>query len=75
MDELVNQVAQRTGLSQDQARQAAEAVIGFLKDKLPAPIASQLDGVLSGQANPDDIAGQAGQALGGLGGMFGGDKS
>ena len=77
MDELVNQVAQRTGLSPDQARQAAEAVLGFLKDKLPAPIASQLDGILSGQANPGDIAGQAGQALGGLGGMFGGggDKS
>lgn len=77
MDELVNQVAQRTGLSQDQARQAADAVLGFLKDKLPAPIASQIDGLLSGQggqANPGDIAGQAGQALGGLGGMFGGDK-
>ena len=74
MDELVNQVAQRTGLSQDQARQAADAELAFLKDKLPAPIASQIDGLLSGQsgqANPGDIAGQA---LGGLGGMFGGDK-
>lgn len=69
MDELVNTVAQKTGLSPDQARQAVEAVVGALKDKLPGPIASQIDGVLSGNANPGDIAGQA---LGGLGGMFGG---
>lgn len=74
MDDLVNQVAQRTGLSPDQARQAVDAVVGLLKDKLPGPIASQIDNVLSGNANPGDIAGQAGQALGGLGGMFGGNS-
>jgi uncharacterized protein (DUF2267 family) len=69
MDELVNQVCQKTGISQDQAQQAVQTVIGFLKDKLPAPIASQLDSVLSGQGGAGGIAGQAGQALGG---MFGG---
>lgn len=73
MDELVNQVAQKTGLSPDQARQAVDAVLGFLKDKLPGPIGSQIDNVLSGQsANPGDIAGQA---LGGLGGILGGGGS
>ena len=75
MDELVNQVVQKTGISQDQANQAVQTVIGFLKDKLPGPIASQLDGIMSGQANPGDIAGQAGQALGGLGNMMGGSNS
>lgn len=75
MDELVNQVCQKTGISQDQAQQAVQTVVGFLKDKLPAPIASQLDNVLSGQANAGDIAGQAGQALGGLGGMMGGGNN
>lgn len=69
MDELVNQVCQKTGISQDQARQAVQTVIGFLKDKLPGPIAAQLDGVLGGQGSAGGIAGQAGQALGG---MFGG---
>ena len=69
MDELVNQVCQKTGISQDQARQAVQTVIGFLKDKLPGPIAAQLDGVLGGQGSVGGIAGQAGQALGG---MFGG---
>jgi hypothetical protein len=72
VDELVNQVSQRTGLPPDQARQAVQAVVDALKSKLPEPIASQIDGVLGGQSNPGDIAGQA---LGGLGGMFGGGGS
>jgi len=70
MDELVNQVASRTGISQDQAREAVQMVVDFLKSKLPAPIAGQIDAVLSGNTL-DDAAQQAQQALGGLGGMFG----
>lgn len=69
MDDLVNQVCQRTGLSQDQAQQAVQATIDALKSKLPGPIASQIDNVLGGQGGGGGIAGQAGQALGG---MFGG---
>ena len=57
MDELVKQVAGKTGISEDQARSAVNTVIGFLKDRLPAPIAGQLDNVVSG----------GGQAAGGLG--------
>ena len=76
MDELVNQVVQKTGISQDQANQAVQTVIGFLKDKLPGPIGSQLDSVLGGASGgAGGIAGQAGQALGGLGDMMGGPKS
>jgi hypothetical protein len=69
MDELVNQVVQKTGISQDQANQAVQTVIGYLKGKLPEPIASQLDSVLGGQSSSGGMMGQAGQALGG---MFGG---
>lgn len=62
MDELVKLVVQKTGISEDQARQAVTVVINFLKERLPAPIASQVDGLLSGQ----------GSAAGGmLGGLFG----
>jgi hypothetical protein len=62
MDELINQVAQRTGLAPEQARQAVETVLNFLKDKLPAPIASQIDSVIGGGGdNP----------LGGLGKILG----
>jgi hypothetical protein len=57
--QLVNQIAQRAGISPDQATQAAQAVVEFLKGRLPGPIASQLDSVLGGQAG----------AAGGMGNM------
>lgn len=60
MDELVKQVAQKTGITEDQARQAVTVVVNYLKQKLPAPIAAQVDGALSGQG-----------AAGALGGLFG----
>ncbi len=53
MDELVKMVAKETGLPEAQARKAAEAVVKFLKDKLPAPIASQVDGFLEGEGTAD----------------------
>ena len=35
MDELIKQVVQKAGVSEDQAKQAVETVLDFLKDKLP----------------------------------------
>lgn len=53
MDELVSVVSEETGLPEAQARKAAEAVVKFLKDKLPEPLAGQLDNVLEGSAAAD----------------------
>lgn len=66
MQEIVKLVAEKTGLSEAHAKVAVETVLTFLKSKLPAPIASQLDSVIAGGGTPDlgDIAGS-------LGGMFG----
>ena len=63
MDEIVKLVVQKTGISEEQARGAVKTVIDFLKQKLPAPIAGQIDGLLSGSG--------AGDALKGLGGLLG----
>ncbi len=49
MNELVNLVVQKTGLSADVAQKAVNVVIDYLKKKLPAPIAGQIDGVLNNQ--------------------------
>ena len=65
MEELVKQVAQRTGISEDNARTAVTTVLGFLKDKLPAPIASQIDNVVGGGGEGGGL-GQIGSAVGGL---------
>lgn len=67
MDELVKLVASKTGMSESVARTAVETVISFLKQKLPAPVAGQLDSLLAGGGQ--DIAGKAGDALKGLGGL------
>ena len=67
MDELVKLVAKKTGLSNDQAKMAVDTVLGFLKTKLPAPIAAQIDTVLGGATIPTNLAE-------GLGGLLGGKK-
>ena len=75
MDELIKQVAERTGISEQQARGAVDTVLGFLKTRLPEPIAGQLDGLVSGAGGAaGGLADKAGDLLGGLGGMLGGAK-
>jgi hypothetical protein len=70
MEELIKQIVSKTGISESQARSAAETVVGFLKGKLPDAVGSHLDGAL----------GSAAGAIGGvdlssvtssLGGLFG----
>lgn len=65
MQQLINQVTQRTGIPEDKARQAVDTVVGYLKEHLPGPVASQLDGAISGEGS-----GMAEKAKG----MFGGNK-
>ena len=63
MDELVKLVSKKTGLTEAQAKQAVEVVVGFLKSKLPAPVAGQIDGILGGGTSQvADVA----KGLGGL---------
>jgi hypothetical protein len=66
MQEIVKLVSEKTGLPEAQAKLAVETVVSFLKTKLPAPLAAQLDGVIAGGGMPD-----LGSLAGGLGGMFG----
>jgi hypothetical protein len=60
MQQLIDQVTQRTGIPEDKARAAVDTVIGYLKQHLPGPLASQLDGA---------VAGESSQGQGGIGGM------
>jgi hypothetical protein len=73
MDQLVQYVAGKTGLSPEQARSAASAVITFLKDKLPAPVAGQLDNVTgsNGDKSGGSGIGNIGDLGSKMGGMFG----
>ena len=67
MEELVKQVASKVGISEDQAQAAVRMVVEHLKERLPGPIAGQIDGVLGGGLS------DLGDAAKGLGGLFGRD--
>jgi hypothetical protein len=63
MDELVKLVSEKTGLSEEMSETAVQIVMDYIKKKLPAPVAAQVDAVLG-----------AGSAADALGGLFGGKK-
>ncbi|MFN2223649.1 MAG: DUF2267 domain-containing protein [Chloroflexota bacterium] len=67
MDELIDLVAKKAGISQTQARKAVNTVIDFLNDKLPPPIGGNLDDYVKGNVSQDTID----QITKGLGGLFG----
>jgi uncharacterized protein (DUF2267 family) len=67
MDEIIKMVAQRTGLSEDKARQAVDTVVSQLKQRLPGPVASQIDAALAGGGSAGGIADAAKAASGILG--------
>ena len=48
MDELIKLVSKKAGISDAQATQAVETVMGFIRTKLPAPLAKSLGGLLGG---------------------------
>jgi hypothetical protein len=48
------------------SRTAVETVVGYLKAKLPAPIAGQIDGLIAGGSN----LGQMGDLAKGIVGFF-----
>lgn len=67
MEELVNLVVEKTGLPKQTAQTVVTLVVDFLKKKLPAPVAAQVDAVLNNE-------GTMGQAANLLGGLLGGKK-
>jgi hypothetical protein len=71
MDDLVKLVSEKAGIQEAQAKTAVETVVNFLKKKLPAPLAGQVDAALANEA----VMGQASQLLDkgveGLGGLLG----
>ena len=77
MEELLKTIQEKTGLPVDKAQDVIETVVGFIADKLPGPIASQVKGFLGGDDDGGDTGGAGGlldQAKDALGGIFGGGK-
>lgn len=68
MEELVKRVSERTGLSEDKAKTAIDTVVGFLKERLPAPIAGHVDTALTHAGGT--VVDKASDLIGNIGGMF-----
>jgi hypothetical protein len=78
MEEIINVVVQKTGISQEDAQKAVEVIINELKSRLPGPIASHLDSFIAGgmSGGMSTLAGEAGDVLKSkLGGLFGGTQT
>jgi len=46
MDELVKLVSEKTGLSEEMSETTVKLVLDYVKEKLPAPVAAQVDALL-----------------------------
>lgn len=71
MDEIIAHVAERAGIPADKARLAVDAVLGFVKQKLPSQLAPQLDRAVSGGSVSDAPVGLGEVAKDTLGRTFG----
>jgi hypothetical protein len=72
LNELVESVSAKTGLSQDQSQAAVEAVIGLLKQRLPGPLAEMLGSLVpAGGGVPAGGAANAATAGAGASGLEG----
>jgi hypothetical protein len=73
MQDLVQKLSQKTGMTPDESQQAVNVVVSHLKEKLPAPLASALDSFLadgsSGQG--ESMFDKAKAMASGVEGMFG----
>jgi hypothetical protein len=67
MNELVNLVVKKTGIPANTAQTVVKVVLDFLKKKLPAPVAGQIDGLLSNDAKLKSAEG----VLGNIASKFG----
>ena len=78
MDELLKQLQEKTGLGVDQIKSVLAGVSEFLGDKLPGPIASQVNKFLGDEGSAADAGGDEGgglmdKAKDALGGLMGND--
>lgn len=64
MDELVKLVSKKTGIPEQTARVAVDTVLNFIKQKLPAPLAAQIDALVKGGVQGDDMLKGLGDLLG-----------
>jgi hypothetical protein len=70
MNELINQIVQKTGIPADKAQQVLGVVAGYIKQKFPQ-FGGQIDSVLGTEGGQQSGNTTGGNPLGDLGSKFG----
>lgn len=73
MNEIVNLLQQKTGMSQEMAQQAVQIVLSHIKSKLPASMAGGLESLMGGASGAQAEGG--GGIMSSLEGLMGGKES
>lgn len=66
MENIIKMVAEKAGISEAQATTAVNAVVSFLKDKMPGGIGNQVDSFLQGGGSSGDMMGDLKDKVGGM---------
>jgi uncharacterized protein YjbJ (UPF0337 family) len=65
MEELIQKVSEKTGISADQARSAIDTVVSHLKDKLPMGLGEKIESFINdGSSSFDGLLGNLKDKLG-----------
>src|SRR5262245_36268586 len=81
--DFINNLVEKSGISADQAKQGLGAVLGFLKEKLPADTFSKVSTAVPGadrmmsaaETAPEDSGGIVSKVTGAIGKLFGGSAA
>jgi hypothetical protein len=52
MENLIKMVTEKAGISETQAKSAVQAIVSFLKDKMPGGLGSQVESFINGKSAP-----------------------
>lgn len=69
MEQIIKMITEKTGISNEQATTAVNVVTDYIKQKLPAGMGGQLDGLLKGDTS--SLGNMADGIKDSLGGIFG----
>ena len=69
MEHIIKLITEKTGISKEQAETAVNVVTDYIKEKLPAGMGGQIDGLLKGDTS--SLGNMADGIKDSLGGFFG----
>ena len=76
MQDLINQIVEKTGVTTQQAKDAANIAVGWVKDKLPEDVRGTVGGILDGAGDmASEAVTKSKDAAGSAAGVAGGAAS